>query len=421
MLVRYLLIILLLTSCISKKEENTEIVFWGLGVEGEYVTHIIKEFEVKNPDIKIVVQQVPWSAAQEKLITAYASNMLPDVFQLGNTWLPQFQSLLALEDLNGYLEHSEIVNADNYFKGIWEANIIDSIVYGIPWYIDTRVLFYRSDVLRKAGSPGPPHTWEQLYVISKKIKTLLNDESKYPIYIPINDWTPYIIFGMQNGATILKDNYCYGNFSSLEFKEAFNYLTKYHKEKLSPIGISQVTNIYQAFRDGYINMFFSGPWNVKEIKKWMPDSLKDNWGIAPLPSKSGKYPGISLAGGSSLVINKKSRNKTAAWKLIEYLSQTKTQIKFYKLVNDLPAVRNAWNDILLIENEFVKAFYEQFKNVKSPPKVPEWEQIVFSKLPQYVEYVVRNKMNTDEALKLLDEDVNKILEKRRWILKKSDR
>ncbi len=417
---RIVFILLIFLGCSSEEKSNITLVFWAMGVEGEYVSTLIKEFERKNPEIKVVIQQIPWTAAQEKLITAYASNMLPDIFQLGNTWIPQFKSLLALENLDGYIKSSSVINSNNYFRGIWETNIIDSSVYGIPWYVDTRVLFYRSDILRKAGFNEPPKTWNELYTISKKVKKVLDANYKYPIYISINDWSPYIIFGMQNRASILKNNNCYGNFSSPEFKEAFDYLLRYHREKLSPIGISQVTNIYQAFHDEYIAMFFSGPWSIKEIKRWMVDSLSNCWSIAPMPAKGDKYPGLSLAGGSSLVINRKSNYKSAAWRLIEFLSLKDSQIKFYELVNDLPAVKNAWLSSPLDKDKFVHVFFRQFENVKSTPKIPEWEQIVFSKLPQYVEYVVRGKMNVSDALKYLDKDVNKILEKRRWLLKNND-
>ncbi len=35
-------------------------------------------------------------------------------------------------------------------------------VYGIPWYMDTRLLFYRKDVFEKAGYNNPPKTWDEL-------------------------------------------------------------------------------------------------------------------------------------------------------------------------------------------------------------------------------------------------------------------
>ncbi|NWF88679.1 MAG: sugar ABC transporter substrate-binding protein [Ignavibacteriaceae bacterium] len=405
---------------LSCSESSKEIVidFWGLGSEGEFVKLLIPKFEAENPGIKVKVQMAPWTAAQEKLISAFASDNLPDVFQLGNTWIPQFAQLDGISELSEFIHSSKIINKENYFSGIWDTNVLDSLVFGIPWYIDTRVLFYRKDVFEKAGFTSPPKTWNELYKLSKKIKANHKGEEKYAIFIATNEWANFIIFGLQNGAEILKNNNTYANFSSDKFTEAFSYLVNYYKEKLTPLGVSQVTNVYQAFAEEYFSMYISGPWNINEFKKWMTGSLQDKWSTAALPGPNENIKGVSLAGGSSLVISQKSKHKKEAWKLIEYLSKPETQIEFYHLVNDLPAVKEAWKDSSLSNNIYMKAFYEQFNYVVATPKIPEWEQIVFSKLQQYVELAARNVLTVKEALKKLDDDVNVILEKRRWMLSK---
>ncbi len=412
------LILTLSLSC-NESSDETVIDFWGLGSEGEFVKQLIPKFEAENPGIKVKVQMTPWTAAQEKLISAFASDNLPDVFQLGNTWIPQFAQLDAIANLNEWLQKSKVIQKEKYFEGIWDTNVIDSLVYGIPWYIDTRVLFYRTDVLQKAGFNSPPKTWDELYLLSKKIKEVNKNIERYAIYIPTNEWANFIIFGLQNGADILKDNNTYGNFSSKKFTEAFTYLVNFYKENLTPLGVSQVTNVYQAFAEEYFSMYISGPWNISEFKKWMTGDLKDKWMTAALPGPDENTKGVSLAGGSSLVISRKSKHKSEAWKLIEFLSKSETQIEFYHLVNDLPAVKEAWKDTSLSSNIYMKAFYEQFNYVVATPKIPEWEQIVFSKLQQYVELAARNVLTVKEALKKLDDDVNVILEKRRWMLNKS--
>jgi multiple sugar transport system substrate-binding protein len=407
----------LFTSC-SGNEKGTELKFWAMGTEGEILKQLVPEFERRNPGIKVDVQMIPWTAAQEKLITAYASNNTPDACQLGNTWIPQFAALDAIENLNTSIKNSRVVKKEDYFEGIWETNVIDESVYGIPWYIDTRVLYYRTDILAEAGYNEPPRNWDELYDACKKIKQL--HPGNYPIYIPVNEWANFIIFGLQANASILKNNNSYGNFSSPEFKKAFHYLIKYHKEKLSPAGITEVTNIYQAMAEGYINMYISGPWNLTEFKKWMTGSLKDKWSTAALPGLADSVPGVSLAGGASLVIFKNSEKKGQAWKFIEYLSEPSTQVEFYKIVNNLPAVKKAWENPLLSEDKYMKAFYKQFHYVMPTPKIPEWEQIVFAKLQQYMELAARGSMPEGQALKLLDKDVNDILEKRRWLLSKEN-
>jgi len=415
---RLILIIILLSAALfisaCGSSSNHELKFWAMGTEGEVLKQLVPEFERRNPGIKVKIQMIPWTAAQEKLITAYASGNTPDACQLGNTWIPQFAVLNAIEDLNPLLKSSNTIKKVNYFDGIWDTNVLDNSVYGIPWYIDTRVLFYRTDVLQEAGYSHPPKTWEELYDVCKKIKKL--HPTEYPIYIPVNEWANFIIFGLQANASILKNKNSYGNFSSPEFKKAFHYLIKYHKEGLSPSGITEVTNIYQALAEGYINMYISGPWNLPEFKKWMKGNLRDKWLTAPLPGLADSVPGVSLAGGSSLVIFKNSEKKKQAWKFIEYLSEPSTQIEFYKIVNNLPAVKEAWAIPLLSNDKYMQAFYKQFHYVVPTPKIPEWEQIVFAKLQQYMEAAAKGVVTEDDALKLLDKDVNGILEKRRWML-----
>ncbi len=406
--------------CNKEKDNVTVIKFWAMGSEAEVVTKLITEFEKQNPDIKVLVQQMPWTAAQEKLITAVASDNTPDLCQLGNTWIPQFSSLKSISSLNEWIDKSSFIEKENYFEGIWETNVIDNKVYGIPWYVDTRIIFYRKDVFEKAGYNHPPKTWEELLDLSRKIKALYKGEDKYAIYLPTNEWAPFVIFGLQAGADLLKAQDTKGNFSSKEFKEAFEYVINFHKEKLAPIGISQVTNVYQAFADEYFSMYISGPWNIPEFKKWMKGSLADKWSTAPLPGyQEDEYPGVSLAAGSSLIIFNNSEHKKEAWRLIEFLSQPDIQIEFYRLLNDLPAIKEAWNDPVLKDDPYMKAFYEQFFHVVATPKVPEWEQIAFSKIQQYAELAARNASNVDDALKNLDRDVDRILEKRRWILSKN--
>lgn len=411
-----LILILIFISCSRNSQNEKVIKFWAMGAEAEYVSKLVPEFEKRNPGIKIKVQQIPWTAAQEKLVTAFASDNTPDACQLGNTWVPQFAALNAIIPLDNFIKNSNQVKKEKYFDGIWETNVIGNKVFGIPWYIDTRVMYYRKDVFERAGYQNPPKTWNELFDLAKKIKSLYPSQEKYAIYLPTNEFAPFIIFGMQAGSSILKNNDTEGNFSGKEFKEAFKFLTDFHKQKLAPMGISQVTNVYQAFAEEYFSIYISGPWNIPEFKNWMKGNLADKWMTAPMPGYENEYPGVSLAGGSSLVIFKNSKYKNEVWKFFEYLSEAKTQIQFYTLLNNLPAIREAWEYPVLKNDPYMKAFYLQFMNVRATPKIPEWEQIAFSKVQQYAELAARGVMSVDEASKNLDNDVNRILEKRRWII-----
>lgn len=73
-----------------------ELRVWAFGAEGEAIAPLAREFEMANPGTHVRVQAIPWTAGHEKLLTAYVGGALPDVAQLGNTWIPEFAALNAL-------------------------------------------------------------------------------------------------------------------------------------------------------------------------------------------------------------------------------------------------------------------------------------------------------------------------------------
>jgi ABC-type glycerol-3-phosphate transport system substrate-binding protein len=50
------------------------------------------------------------------------------------------------------------VDPKDYFQGIWDTNVIHGELVGVPWYVDTRLIYYRKDLLAKAGYDHPPRT-----------------------------------------------------------------------------------------------------------------------------------------------------------------------------------------------------------------------------------------------------------------------
>ncbi len=412
-----ILVGLFTAGCDYSQNAPVVIKFWAMGREGELVQKLIPEFEQQNPGIRVRVQQIPWSAAHEKLLTAYAGDAMPDLFQLGNTWIPEFVALDAIAHLDPWLTQSLSVKAEDFFPGILKTNTLDGLVYGIPWYVDTRLIFYRKDLLAQAGFADPPRTWPDWIDAMKRLKVYVGQE-RYALLLPTNEWVPLVIFAMQRHATLLKDNHQYANFTSQPFREAFMfYVNLFEQELAPPVEYTQMSNVYQEFAKGYFSMYISGPWNIGEFNSRLPESLKDKWATTPLPGAKGDYPGISIAGGASLVMYRGSRHQHAAWKLIEYLSGTAQQIEFHRLTGDLPALKSAWYAAELSQNEHAQAFLKQLQRVASTPKIPEWERIA-AKLARYGEAVIRDEVSLDDALIQLDHEVNKILEKRRWLLAK---
>ncbi len=411
-----------LATCDRRAESDGTVVlrFWAMGREGEVVKSMIPAFEDEHPGIRVRVQQLPWSAAHEKLLTAHVGDVTPDVAQLGNTWVPEFVALRALEPLSARTAASLSITADAYFPGIWDTNVLSDTLWGVPWYVDTRLLFYRTDLLRDAGVSEVPTTWEEWRAAMEAVRVRSGstdaDVATYGAFLPTNEWNVPIILGLQAGSSLLRERDTRGAFSEPAFRRAFEYFTGLYRDGLAPkYGSNDVANMYQEFARGRFVFYVSGPWQIGEFSRRLPQDLQGQWATAPMPGPVDGVPGVSLAGGSSLVIFQSSTQKDAAWKLIEYLSRPQQQATFYELTGDLPSRPAAWQAAQLADAPLTRAFYQQLFHVVPTPKIPEWE-LIATRVFERVETVVRGGETVDAALAALDRDVNRILEKRRWLM-----
>jgi multiple sugar transport system substrate-binding protein len=350
--------------------------------------------------VHLVVQQIPWTSAHEKLLTAFVGRATPDLAQLGNTWIPEFAAIGALEPLDASVARSTSVSAAGFFPGVWATSLYDGALYGIPWYVDTRVLFYRPDLLARAGLPSAPKTWSEWRDAMRKVKRV-QPPAAHPILLPTNEWEQPAILGLQKGSPLLAENGTRGAFSGPEFRAAAEFY---------------VGNAYQEFARGNIAMWTTGPWNLGEFRRRLSASEQPLWMTAPLPAPDGSpWPGVSFSGGSSLAIFRGSEHKAEAWKVVEFLSDPAVQARFYSLSGDLPASRAAWDDPALAGDEKAHAFRVQVEHVAAMPRVPEWEQIA-QDMAEGLEPAIRGRETVPAALAAADRHVDRILEKRRWML-----
>jgi multiple sugar transport system substrate-binding protein len=377
------------------------------------VAELIPAFERQNPGIRIDLQQIPWSAAHEKLLTAFAGRVTPDVAQLGSSWVPELVALGALEPIDEEVARSRSVKPQDFFPGSWNGNLIGGRAWGVPWYADTRLLFYRSDLLRQAGYSKVPQDWAGWTAAMRAIKERA-PKDHYAIFLPTNEYDPLIAFSLQQPEPLLRDGGRYGNFRSPGFTRVSDFYLGLYRQGLAPrASNTEISNVYDEFARGRFAFYVTGPWNIGEFKRRLPQDLQDDWMTAPLPGPTG--PGASTAGGSSLAMFRRSKHKAAAWKFIEFLSQPKVQLRFFELTGDLPPRRSVWNAPLLADDPYAAAFRRQLERTVAAPAVPEWERIA-TQMQLATERAVAGQITPERYRAQLDAQADSILEKRRWKL-----
>ncbi|WP_163527052.1 sugar ABC transporter substrate-binding protein [Halobacillus ihumii] len=379
--------------------ENT-ISVWAMGEEGKKLKEFSKKFEEENPDLKVDVQAIPWDRAHDKLLTAVASGNGPDVVQLGTTWVAEFAEAGALMDLSEYVEDYPSFAKENYFNGSVSTMKYDDQIVGIPWYVDTRVLYYRTDLLKEAGYEEPPKTWEELKAAATKLAD--RGEEYYGLDIDRNDQITPFIFAWQNEYEAnLEENDL--NFDSPEFKEAIKYYTSYFEEGIAQA--QQGLDIVQAFKKGTKPMFFSGPWMINIINEQAPD-LEGKWATAVMPKK---VTNTSSMGGANLSVFHNSDNVDGALKFISFMTQVDTQIDWLKASNTLPSRTEAWGKPIMKEDPMYATFGKQLEHTKPGLPTPQFERIA-QELLSTIERIVVGGADLEEELKKFNKTAQNLLE-----------
>jgi multiple sugar transport system substrate-binding protein len=413
-----LLLLLSSASCTSKQDKREVVTFWAMGYEGEVVAKLLPEFERQNPGVRVNLQQLPWLSAHEKLLTAFAGESLPDVSPIGNTWIPEFAALDALEPLDDEIAATPGFDVPDYFPGVWDSGVVDGRTYAVPWYVETRLPFYRIDLLEQAGIGTPPKSWVEWRKAMQAVKRKVGPD-RYAILLPLNEFEPLLSLAIQEPDPLLRDGGRYGNFRSDGFKHALGFYKELFDQKLAPVVTNnQISNVWDEFGKGFYSYYISGPWNIAKLKERLPAEQQGDWMTMPLPGPNG--PGASLANGTSFVVFRQSTHKAAAWKLIHYLSLPQTQAKFHELTGDLPPRRSPWRTPALANDPHAKAFREQLERAVPTPKVPEWERIA-QELRIIGEEVAYNRMTVDQAAEEMDRRADRFLEKRRWMLDQAEK
>jgi len=372
------------------KDGNKTLSVWAMGGEGKLLGEMTEKFEKDNPGIKVNVQAIPWESAHDKLLTAVASGNGPDVLQLGTTWVAEFADAGALLDLTEYMADYPDFEAENYFEGAQSSMKYDDQVIGIPWYVETRTMYYRTDLLEEVGYSEPPATWDELKDAATKLSATGDDI--YGLDIDLNDQVTPFIFAWQNGFEFDEAN---PDFNTPEFKGGIEYYTSYFEEGIS--SKSPGIDIVQAFKDGKKPIFFSGPWMINVFNDQAPE-LEGDWSVATLPAKENN---LSSIGGANFTIFHNSEMVEESLDFIAYMNEVDTQLEWMEKSNTLPSRLEAWEAPELADDEMYATFGEQLKSSQGAPQIKEWERVA-QELLSSIERI-NSGVNLDEEIESFNE------------------
>ncbi|MFC5289956.1 sugar ABC transporter substrate-binding protein [Actinokineospora guangxiensis] len=366
------------------------ITVWAMGAEGEKLPALAKQFEAANPGAKVEVTAIPWDSAHSKFTSAIAAGQTPDAAMVGTTWMGEFADMGALDPTPPSIDKSV------FFEGAQSTTEVDGTSFGIPWYVETRLLYYRTDLATKAGYETPPTDWQGLKEMAKAMQTKAG--AKWGIGLQAGgtgSWQSLLPFAWSNGVELTKDGGAAYNFDSPQMLETLEYYGSFFSEGIADKAAPVQPTTEPDFASGRVPMFISGPWMMSAVEKVGGPGFADKYDVMPMPTK---VTSSSFVGGSNFVVFKNTDNRDTAWKFVQWLADPAVQVTWYQQSTDLPSVASAWEDPALRADTKLATFGEQLKTAQAPPTFATWEQVITA-LDMEVEKVARSGADPAAALK----------------------
>jgi multiple sugar transport system substrate-binding protein len=400
----FLLIFLIFLSCGKTENQFITLNWWQFWTNPEVkptILELVKQFEKENPNIKVNLTDLTWSDGHEKIVVAFGSGTAPDVLELGSDWVPEFSYQDVILDVT-----FEAEKIKNEFL-MWEPATIGEKIFGFPWILDTRVLFYNKDLMKKArlDPDKPPVSWDELLDYCKAVNRLkpeaygfgANSAERHRLY------KKFLPFFWANGGRIISEDRSESEINSNEGVQSLGFYKKLTQNGM----IDTQAMLDEAFKHNKIGFVISGGWLLNDLRRNYPQL---NFGICLMPKpESDRGTPASFAGGEYLVINKKIKNPQEALELIKFMIRKDNSLKVCQAIGSgFPSAKGAELDPYYRNDPYLSIFQEQLQYAVSPPPHPKWVYIEES-IEKAVEEVMYDKKSPQVALDEAKSEIDKLL------------
>ena len=390
-----------------------KIVFWDNngGVRTDIWKEIIADFQKANPDIKVEYVGIASTEYQSKVDTAIQGGGLPDVGGVGAAMLAGFSAQNALEPLDSRLSKSSLngkLNED--MVGVLKAaGGGDGTLYSIPTSANNGVLYYRTDLFKKAGLDEPT-TWDKFYAAADKLTDAKKNEFGYTIRGGAGSIAQALdaMYG-QSGIT----SFWNGDKTTVNDPKNVAALEKYAAlyKKVTPAADlnNDFTKMVAQWDSGTIGMLNHNLGSYQDhVKALGVDKFR---GVPQPIGTSGKRVQVSNP-VDGLGVFKSSKNKDAAWKFIEFATSAAENSKFNQNAGQVPSNNDAAKDAWISKAEPTKLAAAALTDgsttiVQLPYYLPDWNTISKADNEPNFQKVLLGDMSAKDFLDTMADQLNK--------------
>ena len=327
--------------------EPTTITYWTFldprkdGPRERAVAQIIQSFEQKNPDIKVRVEVLSIQDLTTKLITSVAAGLGPDV-TLVDPPSVRLARGKVLEPLDRFLDTLEPAARKDFYHP--ETRVYEGKTYSVQLSANAAALFYRKDLLDKAGLK-PPRTVDDLVKAAKMLTVDTNGDGQIDVWgfaegvarpLPQLHRFLYPLIWSAGGDVVGKDGKAtFNSLAGVRAVQLFVDMVKVHKVIPPDVaGLSWEERV-QGFMAGKYAMVVEGMHRYQSIQT--SPNVRGKVEVAHMPSWDGVKPAPTTAIGWDIGIPASAKNKQAAWKFIAHCLSEEAQVLNARVAGAVPA------------------------------------------------------------------------------------
>ena len=303
------------------------------GLKPAEIDQIAREFEAKNPDIKVNMEYLGYDYIHDKITTGMAAKPPAyDAAMIDVIWPDEFIKAGYLLDVTNRITPDM---KSGMFPASWNGVTRNGKIYGMPWLMDVKYFMYNKDMLQKAGFTDPPKTWEEMVDQAKVIKQ--KGIAEFPVIWSWNqkegvvcDYT-VLLFG--NGGAFLDAN---GKpvFNNDKGVQVLTWMKQTIDDGLTnPSSVSSDENAVEAdFLAGKSAFAVNWLFQYSDSNDSNKSQIVGQAAFAPMPVfKAGADTGIkgsSVDGSSSFAIMATTPYPDQTWKFLTYLASNDVQTRY---------------------------------------------------------------------------------------------
>jgi len=354
-----------------------------------------------------------------------------DVFGADITWTAEFGRKGWVSDLTRRFFRD--YNPDDFLEATLNSVSYRFKVWGVPWYTDAGMLFYRKDLLQKSGFSTPPRSWAELREVALKVKQ--DAGLRYGFVFQGAEYEGGVANALEfiwnAGGRVLTGNISVaGSFgqsvinpnvvtvNNLDSATGLDIARSLIIDGVAPESVTEFRELQttQAFLSG--NAVFMRGWPGVYgliIDPRRSKILLNQVGVATLPNAEGNGRRYSCMGGWNLMINDEIENEKidAAWTFIQFATASEQQRLMAMDGGFLPTLQQLYNNQEILDAvPVIKLGKAAIDNTRLRPVSPYYNQISL-RISRTFNRVLKGELTGKEAVQKLEQELRTIIRRNR--------